>query len=167
MTATLTTATPIAPARGTIFTPTILCAGMLTLITAAFIAGFLVTGTEATTLAIGRDGADLTRLMRFLAAIKGVMALGAPAAGRWGGGVGVDLPPAISLPLFAAYAVTCAAMAAGPGLIWSMSHVALGALLFHGGLFATVLLLWNDPAVGARLADMVAARRRTIATRTG
>jgi hypothetical protein len=161
MTATLTTATPIAPARGTIFTPTILCAGMLTLITAAFIAGFLVTGTEATTLAIGRDGADLTRLMRFLAAIKGVMALAASAAVLWRLGV------AISLPLFAAYAVTCAAMAAGPGLIWSMSHVALGALLLHGGLFATVLLLWNDPAVGARLADMVAARRRTIATRTG
>jgi hypothetical protein len=92
MTATLTTATPIAPARGTIFTPTILCAGMLTLITAAFIAGFLVTGTEATTLAIGRDGADLTRLMRFLAAIKGVMALGAAAAGRWRVGGGHSLP---------------------------------------------------------------------------
>ena len=161
MTATLTTATPITPARSPILTPAILRAGMLTLMAAAVIAGFLATGTEATNLAIGRDGADLTRLMRFLAAIKGMIALAASAAVLW------RLGAAIALPWFAAYAVTCASMVAGPVLIWSMSHVVLGALLLHGGLFATIMLLWNDPVVGTRLAEMVAARRRLTANGTG
>jgi hypothetical protein len=161
MTATLITTTPIAPARATIVSPTILRVGMLTIMTAGLMAGFLGTGTEASNLAILHDGADLTRLMRFLAAIKLVLAIAAAAAVLWRLGV------AISLPWFAAYAVTCAAMAAGPGLIWDMSHVGLGALLLHGGLFATVILVWRDPAVAARLADMVAARRYPIATRTG
>ena len=134
---------------------------MLTLMAAAVIAGFLATGTEATNLAIGRDGADLTRLMRFLAAIKGMIALAASAAVLW------RLGAAIALPWFAAYAVTCASMVAGPVLIWSMSHVVLGALLLHGGLFATIMLLWNDPVVGTRLAEMVAARRRLAANGTG
>jgi len=134
---------------------------MLTLVIAAVIAGFLVTGTDAARLAISHDGADLTGVLRFMAAIKGVIAIAGAAAVLW------RLGSAIALPWFAAYAVTCAAMAAGPGLIWNMSHVALGALFLHGGLFATMILLWRDPAVGARLADMVAARRRHIASRTG
>jgi hypothetical protein len=161
MTATLITTTLIAPARAAIFTPTILRAGMLTIMTAGLIAGFLATGTRATDLAILHDGAELTRLMRFMAAIKLVIAVAGAAAVLWRLGV------AISLPRFAAYAVTCAAMAAGPGLIWDMSHVGLGALLLHGGLLATIVLVWRDPAVGARLADMVAARRQHIAIRTG
>jgi hypothetical protein len=40
-----------------------------------------------------------------------------------------------------------------------MAHVATGAALLHAGLFATIVLLWRDPAVGARLASLVAARR--------
>jgi hypothetical protein len=160
MTTTLTTTTPIGAARGAIFTPTVLRVGMLTLMVAALIAGFLVTGTGAENLAIGRDGADLTRLLRFMAAIKGVIAIAASAAVLW------RLGAVISPPWFVAYAVTCAAMAAGPGLIWSMSHVALGALLLHGGLFATIILFWRDPAVAARLADMVAVRRQQILSRT-
>ena len=69
---TLNTTMAIEQARGTVFTPTILRAGMLTLVVAALIAGFLVTGTEAATMAIGRDGTDLTRLLLFMAAIKGL-----------------------------------------------------------------------------------------------
>jgi hypothetical protein len=40
-----------------------------------------------------------------------------------------------------------------------MAHVAAGAVLLHAGLLATVVLLWRDPAVGQRLASLVAARR--------
>jgi hypothetical protein len=127
---------------------------MLTIMAAGLIAGFLATGTQATNLAILHDGGGLTRLMRFMAAIKLVIAIAGAAAVLWRLGV------AISLPLFGVYAVSCAAMAAGPGLIWDMVHVGLGALLLHGGLFATIVLVWRDPAVAARLADMVAARRR-------
>jgi len=161
MSTTLATTTSIGPARGTIFTPATLRAGMLALMLAALLAGFLVTGTGAAQLAIGRDGADLTRLLRFMSVVKGVIAIAGSAAVLW------RLGSAISLPRFLAYAVTCAAMAVGPGLIWGMAHVALGALLLHAGLFATAVLFWRDPAVGARLADMVAARRQQIASRTG
>jgi hypothetical protein len=161
MTATLTTTTPMVPVRGTLVTPTILRGGMLAVMIGALIAGFLVTGTEAANLAIAQYGAELTRLLRFMAAVKAVIAVAGSGAVLW------RLGSAISLPRFAAYALTCAVMATGPGLIWSMSHVALGALLFHGGLFATILLFWNDPAVSARLVDMVAVRRQQIASRTG
>jgi hypothetical protein len=40
-----------------------------------------------------------------------------------------------------------------------MVHVALGALLLHGGLIGTILLFWRDKAVGSRLAALVAVRR--------
>jgi hypothetical protein len=126
---------------------------MLTIIAAGLIAGFLATGSQASHAAILRDGAEFTRLMRFLAAIKMVLALAAAAAVLWRLGVG------ISLPSFAAYATTGALMAAGPGLIWDMSQIGLGALLLHGGLIGTITLLWFDPAVSARLATIVAARR--------
>ena len=161
MTATLTTTGPIASARGTIFTPTILRAGLLTLVFAAAIAGFLFTGTQATNLAVARDGADLTRILRFMAVIKAVIVIAGVAAVTWRLGL------AISLPRFMAYAVAGAAMAFGPGLIWSMAHVGIGALLLHGGLFATIILLWRDPQISARLAVLVAARRQHIASRTG
>jgi hypothetical protein len=162
MPAILTTTTaPIASNRGVIVSAPILRAGMLTLVAGAVIAGFLITGTKAADLAVARDGADLTRVLRFMAAIKMVIAIAGLAAVLW------RLGSAISLPWFAAYAVTCASMAIGPGLIWSMSHVALGALLLHGGLFGTIILLWRDPSVGARLAVIVAARRRHIASRMG
>jgi hypothetical protein len=125
---------------------------MLAIIAAALVAGFAATGTQATQLAILHDGPALTRLMRFMAALKAVMVMAASAAVLW------RLGAAISLPRFAAYAVTCASMAAGPGLIWGMAHIGLGALLLHGGLFATLLLIWFDPAVSARLAGIIATR---------
>ena len=53
-------------------------------------------------------------------------------------------------------------MAAGPGLIWGMVHLRLGALLLHGGLIALVVLLWRDGATSQRLAELVAARRRAL-----
>jgi hypothetical protein len=41
-----------------------------------------------------------------------------------------------------------------------MVHVALGAFFLHAGLIACVVLLWRDPEVSARLAVLVATRRR-------
>ena len=50
----------------------------------------------------------------------------------------------------------------GAGLIWQMVYVRTGALLLHVGLFAALLLLWRDPATGARLGTMIAARRDVL-----
>jgi hypothetical protein len=99
------------------------------------------------------SGPDLTRLLRAMAGIKAALALGAAFAVWWRLAV-----PAGAIRL-AAYAAACAAMAAGPGLIWQMVHVAAGAALLHGGLAAAIILLWRDPAMHARLAMLVAARK--------
>jgi hypothetical protein len=144
----------IAPARSAI-TPSAARLALLAIIAAALIAGFTFTAGTATATAIAHDGAALTRLMRFMAALKSLIALGAAAAVLW------RLGAAISLPWFAAYALACGAMSAGPGLIWGMAHVGLGALLLHGGLIGAILLFWRDPAVSTRLGEMLAARRQT------
>jgi hypothetical protein len=154
---TLTVTAPsLAPGRFAIVTPAMRRAGMLLILAAGLIVGLLATDAEATHLAIVRDGASLTRLMRFMATVKAVMALAAAASVLW------RLGAAISLPRFAAYALAGAAMAAGPGLIWGMAHVGLGALLLHGGLIATILLVWRDPGASARLAEIVAGRRQAV-----
>jgi hypothetical protein len=126
---------------------------------AAIAVGFLATGADATARAVGQSGADLTHLLRAMAALKAVMATGMAAAVMWR--LGAAVPPL----WLAAYAVACAAMAAGPGVIWGMAHVGLGALLLHGGLLTTGLLLWRDPAVSTRLSAIVAARRAAISGR--
>ena len=161
MTAGFTTSTSLAPARGAFLTPATRRGGIMVIIAIALIAGFLATSTQATNLAILNDGAALVRLMRFMAAIKTVMIVAPAAAILWRFGT------TISLRWFAAYAVTTASMAAGPGLIWGMAHVGLGALLLHGGLFATIILLWVDPGVRTRLADVIAARRQHVSARSG
>ena len=104
--------------------------------------------------AVAHAGSDLTRLLRFMAAMKAGMAALALAAVWWR----LALPAGAGRLL--AYLAAAAAEAAGPVLIWGMAHVGLGSLLLHGGLFAALVLLWRDPAVAAELGAMVAARRR-------
>jgi hypothetical protein len=133
-------------------TPGVRRGTLLVVIGVAVAASFVAGGTDAASVAIAHDGAAFTRLIRFMAAIKALIAVGAAAAVLW------RLGAAITLPWFAGYALACGAMAAGPGLIWGMAHIGLGALLLHGGLLASILLLWRDPATANRLAAMVAAR---------
>ncbi len=109
---------------------------------------------DATSSAVAQGGSELTRLLRFMAVIKGAIALGVVGAVLW------RLGSEITLGRFAAYSVGCAVMVSGPGLIWDMTHVGLGALLLHGGLFGLIVLLWRDPAIPVRL-EAALARRRT------
>ena len=126
---------------------------------AAIAAGALATGAETSSHAMSNAGAELTRLLRAMAAFKALMAAGVAAAVLW------RLGAAVKLASFGAYALACGAMAAGPALIWGMAHVGAGALLLHGGLLAAVLLLWRDPVVSRRLAAMVTARRASLNAR--
>ena len=128
----------------------------LLIVCVAFTTGFLAIGAEAASRAVSQAGVDLTRLLRGMAVLKAMMAAGATAGVLWRLGAPVK-------PLrFAAYVVSCAAMWAGPGLIWSMARIGTGALLLHGGLLVCVVLLWRDPAVATRLAAMVSARRASL-----
>jgi hypothetical protein len=133
--------------------PAVPRAAFLFVIAAAAVAGALATGAETSARAVADSGDDLTRLLRAMALIKALIAAGAAAAVLW------RLAAPTAPAWFARYALTGALMAAGPGLIWGMAHVALGAVLLHAGLAATIVLLWRDPAVGRRLAEMVAERR--------
>lgn len=117
-------------------------------------AGWLATDPAAAASAQAAAGAELTRLLRAMAGLKLLLAAGAVAVTWW------RLGQAARAGWLAAYAVAGAAMAAGPMLIWQMAHVAAGAAALHGGLLAAILLLWRDPAVGTRLAGIVARRPR-------
>jgi hypothetical protein len=148
-----------APAGTSMLSPA-MAGALLVLVTAASAAaGLLVTGTQASATAIALAGADLTHLLRAMALLKVAMAIGMAAAVLW------RLGSPVTLAWWAAYALACAGMAAGPGLIWQMAYVRTGALLLHAGLFAALILLWRDPTMGARLGTMVAARRAMLRAR--
>lgn len=130
----------------------------LVLVTAAaFVAGSLGVDSATITEAAAAAGEDLTRLMRGMAAIKGLMAAAVLAAVWW------RLGAQVGAGWLSAYGASAGAMASGVVLIWGMAHIGLGALLLHAGLLAACLLLWRDPVIGTRLARMVAARRRALA----
>jgi hypothetical protein len=120
----------------------------------AALAGFLATGADDAARASA--DAELTRLLRAMAGLKLLFAVAAAGAVYWRLGAPVT-------PLWlAAYTAACAAMFAGPGLIWNMAHVGLGAILLHAGLAATVLLVWRDRVTAARLDAMIARRRAAL-----
>jgi hypothetical protein len=126
---------------------------------AACAAGFEATAHVSAMSAVTRDGAELTRLLRSMALLKMLLAAAATAGIAWRFG-----SPA-RLSWMAGYGAAIGAMWIGPGLIWDMAHLKLGALMLHGGLAAGLVMLWRDPVVGDRLAEMIAQRRRVLATR--
>ena len=130
---------------------------LLLLVLAGGAAGFLATGPEAVSAATANAGRELTHLLRAMAAMKTGFAIAGAAVTYW------RLGSPVGRVRFVVYAVAVASMMAGPGLIWGMAQVKLGALLLHGGLLATILLLWRDPALSLRLSAMIAARRAKLA----
>lgn len=121
------------------------------------VAGLAATAPHDTASAVARAGAELTHLLRFMALLKVSMAAAALAGVWW------RLRTEASPAWLIAYCGAAAAVASGPGLIWHMAHVGLGAVLLHGGLLGTLVLLWRDPAVTARLTAAWEARRGTMA----
>ena len=140
--------------RWWLLSPAVARAGLLLLIAASVAAGLLVQDAAASAQAISAAGADLTRLLQMMAVLKASIAVGLSAAVIW------RLGAAVTPARLAAYSISCSAMATGPLFIWNMAHVIAGTLLLHGGLLATIVLMWRDPAVGDRLATIVAARRQ-------
>lgn len=109
-------------------------------VAAAVAAGFVAAHDPAPARAAEAAGAELTCLLRFMALTKAAFAAGALCLADWC--LRRPATPALS----AAYAAMCALMVAGPGLIWSVAHVALGAVLFHAGLALLLALAWLDHA---------------------
>jgi hypothetical protein len=134
-------------------------AALLLVVVVAAVAGAWTAGTQASGAAVADAGADLTHLLRAMAALKTMMAAAAIAAILW------RLGTAVSPMRLVLYALACGGMAAGPGLIWSMAYVRTGALLLHAGLLAGIVLLWRDPDTARKLSHAIAARRRELARR--
>ena len=138
---------PLATSRG------IFCS----VLAAAAAAGACAADPHQTAQAIAQAGPSWAHLLRAMAGLKTLMALAAAAAVLW------RLHAPTSLARLASYSTAAAAMMAGPGLIWGLVHIALGALLLHAGLAATLVVLWRDPQIPARLAILVANGRRPAA----
>ena len=113
-------------------------------------AGFAITPAADAAQATADAGAELTRLLHMMTALKVVLALGVAWLVDW------RLRFPINPRLAAGYIAGVAVMACGPGLIWGMAHVALGAALLHGAGALLLVLFCRDPGSPA----MVWAARR-------
>ncbi len=129
---------------------------LLALVVAGVASGWVATPAALVAGAAADAGPALTTLLRGMAALKALAAAGLVAAVFW------RLSAPIPRGRYVGYAAACVGMAAGPGLIWNLVHLRLGALLLHAGLLATVILLWRDPAVGTRLQTILDRRRAAI-----
>jgi hypothetical protein len=145
--------------RSLLWSPAMARLALVLSIVLAAAAGVMTTDAAHTAAAVAAAGDDFARLLRSMAVLKAGMAAGAAAAVWWR--LGLPIHPV----RFAAYALSCAAMAAGPGMIWGMERVGAGALLLHGGLAAAVVMVWRDPAVSRRLAVLVEAKRARLRNR--
>lgn len=102
---------------------------------------------------------ELTQLLRAMAVLKLFFVAAAAGAIFW------RLQAPVAWPRLGAYALVCAAMAAGPGMIWYMAHLGPASLLLHGGVALSVLLLWQDQTVATLLEDAIQRRRVAIRSR--
>lgn len=80
----------------------------------------------------------LGRLLRGMAALKALMAVGAAAAVWW------RLGRPIAAPFAAGYLGVVTALAAATGLVWQAAAPHLAGALFHGGLLAVAVLALRD-----------------------
>lgn len=120
--------------------------GLVGAVAGASALGFLAGGDAA--------GSDLLVLMRFMAGVKAAMALSAVTLVWWRMGAPMGRGMA------AAYIVSAAVMAVGPGLIWDMQHIAFGAVAVHGGLSALMVAGWLDRAGWNGVLGVAVTRRR-------
>ena len=140
------------PSRDGFETPFVAKTLLLAVIALASAAGMLVTDSAATARVIASAGGDWANLLRAMAVLKLLLAGAATAAVLW------RLGAPISATRWGGYVLAAAAAWAGPGLIWGLCHILLGTLLLHGGLIATAVLVWRDPATHARLYEIIARR---------
>ncbi len=109
----------------------------------------LALAAGAAGVAIGMRAGDasaidghLALLLRFMAALKALTAFGALGLLHWRLRAPIATAPALG------YLAALAPMMLAPGLIWSLAHVAPGAICFHAGLFGFLILALRDDAVG-------------------
>jgi hypothetical protein len=119
-------------------------AALLVCVAAAFVFGisisngWLIIASSAKFEAGSKSQFELLRILRFMAAVKMLFALVASAIAYWRLGFSIHRGAAFVL----VSAVTL--MATAPPMIWSGSHIGIGAALFHSGLLFFLALAWMD-----------------------
>ncbi len=141
------------PSRDGFVAPWVARALLMAVVALAFAGGLLATDSAHTARLIVGEGGDWANLLRAMAAIKMLAAGAASTAVLW------RLGAPISATRWGAYALATAAAWVGPGLIWGLAHLLLGAALLHAGLIAMAVLVWRDPAIRTRLSETIARRR--------
>jgi hypothetical protein len=126
---------------------------LLVLVCAMAAAGWLLAGNP-TQPALLESDAELAMLLRFMAAVKAVMALAVLGVTTWR--LGHPATPPIALLYLAAVSL----MGAAPGVIWQLSHVGVGAGLFHAGLLLFLGALLADRGEASQLVGAALQRRR-------
>ncbi|MFC0240415.1 hypothetical protein [Rhodopseudomonas telluris] len=121
---------------------------------AAMVVALLTSSPDASLLAVQQTDAELVMLLRFMAVVKGLIALAALGVTVW------RLGSPASLALQLAYVTAPALMCAAPVVIWQMAHVAGGAALFHGGFVVLLLALYADRGQAADLVRQAVPRLR-------
>ena len=101
---------------------------------AAMAAAFWWSGT----LAPSTIEADLARLLRGMALLKGSIALAAVGVLLWR--FGHPTPPRMA----AAYIAGAALIAGASVLIWQLVHIPAAAIAFHVGEFTLLIAAWRD-----------------------
>ncbi|MBB1090339.1 hypothetical protein HUU61_03460 [Rhodopseudomonas palustris] len=114
----------------------------------------LVSSPDATTRAVASSDAELVMLLRFMAAVKALLALVALGVSVWR--LGFPASPALKV----AYTLAPALMCAAPVVIWQMADVAFGAGLFHAGFVLLLLALYADRGQAVELAKSAALKLR-------
>lgn len=132
-------------------TPTLRCAGRAsrpTTLRASLLVGIMV--AIACAAAIGhpeslvRADAELARLLRGMALIKGFIALAAVAAILWRFGWSASRGATV------AYTTGAWLIAGGSMLIWQLTYIPAAAIAFHVGAFAIVFAACRDDVVRQR-----------------
>jgi hypothetical protein len=82
--------------------------------------------------------ADLARLLRFMALIKGGIAVAALGAVWW------RLRVPVTMKLSLAYVVGTWIMLGASVAIWQLAHMVLAAVAFHAGMLAVLVAAWRD-----------------------
>lgn len=119
---------------------------LVAVVAAAAVAGFAVAGGDAAASALQAADVELTRLLRMMALLKLAIVAGAAWLVDWR----LRQPP-IGAPIAVAYLASLGLMAVGPGLIWHLTHLVLGAVLLHAGIALLIVLACKDEDLRFRL----------------
>ena len=110
---------------------------LLAVVAAAAVAGFALADGASAAATQAADG-EMIRLLRMMAVLKIAFVAGAAWLVDW------RLRQPVGAPAAAAYLAGLGLMAVGPGLIWNLQHLILGAVLLHTGVVLLIMLAWKD-----------------------